>query len=269
VIVARKPRLGHEREFEQWLQRITDEAASMPGHLGSDLQPPGPKHPDEWVIVYQFDSQALLDAWIDSPLRADLLDEGADLTEGDARVQQLATSTGDDPVTAVASFQVRNGQQAAFKRDYEQIIESMSTFEGFLNAQLFPPVEGVQDETVIVFSFRSRPQLDRWFSSDVRHQQLDRLDEHIEGERQLNVVGGFGGWFSLGPREVKTWKQAATVLLALYPTVLLLNELLGWLLPDDFPYLLAVLVGNAFGVAILSWILMPRLTALLDSWLRR
>lgn len=241
----------------------------MPGHLGSDLQPPGPKHPDEWVIVYQFDSQSLLDAWIESPLRAELLAEGADLTEGDARVQQLATSTGDDPVTAVASFQVRDGEREAFEHDYEHIVESMAKFDGFLNAELFPPVEGVQEETVIVFSFRSRPELDRWFTSGVRRQQLERLDEHIEGERQVNVVGGFGGWFTLGPREVKTWKQAGTVLLALYPTVLVLNELLDWLLPADFPYPLAVLIGNTLGVAALSWILMPRLTALLDSWLRR
>ncbi len=269
MIVARKPRAGHERDFERWLQEITDTAARMPGHLGSDLQPPGPKHPDEWVIVYQFDSQGLLDAWIESPVRAELLAEGADLTDGAARVQQLATSSGDDPVTAVSSFRVRDGQRLAFEHDYEQIIESMAKFDGFLNAQLFPPVEDVQDETVIVFSFRSRPQLDAWFNSEERQRQLERLDEHIEGERQLNVVGGFGGWFTLGLREVKTWKQAATVLLALYPTVLVLNEVLGWLLPDGFPYLLAVLIGNALGVAILSWLLMPRLTAALDGWLRR
>jgi antibiotic biosynthesis monooxygenase (ABM) superfamily enzyme len=145
----------------------------------------------------------------------------------------------------------------------------MATFDGFLNAQLFPPVEGVQDETVIVFSFQTRQQLDVWFSSAERRLQLERLKEHTDGEHRVNVVGGFGGWFNLGPREVKTWKQAATVLLALYPTVLLLNEVLDWILPDDFPYLLAVLVGNAIGVATLSWILMPKLTATLGSWLRR
>ncbi len=219
--------------------------------------------------MYQFDSQPLLDAWIESPVRAELLAEGADLTDGDARVQHLALTAVDEPVTAVASFRVREGQRDAFEQDYDRIIESMSTFDGFVNAQLYPPVEGVQEETVIVFSFRSRPQLDRWFTSDERRQQLEQLDEHIEGERQLNVIGGFGGWFTLGPRNVKTWKQAATVLLALYPTVLLLNEVLGWLLTDDLPYLLVVLIGNVLGVAILSWLLMPRLTSALDSWLRR
>ncbi len=241
----------------------------MPGHLGSDVQPPGPDHPGEWVIVYQFDSQPELDRWLESPRRSELLAEGAALTAGDARVQRVASTLGARPVTAVASVEVRDGQWDAFERDYERLYETLETFDGFLRAELFPPVEGVQDATVIVFSFQNRDQLDAWLTSDARREGLARLDEHIQGERQVNVVGGFGGWFSFGPRQVKTWKQATVVLLALYPTVLVLNELFGWLLADDFPYLLSVFVGNVAGVAILSWILMPRLTSALDGWLRR
>ncbi len=269
VIVARRPRTGHERDFERWLHNITDTAAAMPGHLGSELQPPSPSHPNEWVIVYQFESQSLLDNWLESPHRAELLALGADLTDGQARVQRLAINTGDDPVTAVASFRVRPENREAFKLDYEHVAESMATFDGFVSTQLFAPVEGVQEDTVIVFSFRSQPHLDGWLSSDERRHQLERLDEHIDGERQLNVVDGYAGWFSFGPRKVKTWKQAATVLLALYPTVLVLNGILGRLLPDNFPYLLTVLAGNIGGVAILSWLIMPKLTEALDSWLRR
>ncbi len=268
VIVSRTARAGFERDFERWLRRITDTAARAPGHVGSDLQPPGPQHPDEWVIVYQFADQSFLDAWLESPVRAALLAEGSQLTDGDARVQRLAMGAGDDPVTAVASFRVRPGHADAFERDFVEIIDSIEAFDGFLRAQLFPPVDGVQDETVIVFSFRSREQLDVWLASEAREVVLARLDHHIEGERQVNVVGGFGGWFSLGEARVKTWKQASVVLLALYPTLLVLNEVRAWLIPD-VPYLLGLLIGNIFSVAILSWILMPRLTKLLDRWLRR
>jgi antibiotic biosynthesis monooxygenase (ABM) superfamily enzyme len=220
------------------------------------------------VIVYQFADRTLLDKWIESPERAELLAEGVALTAGDARVQRVAMGTGPDPVTAVASFRVLSGQEVAFERDYDVLIDLIEDFDGYLRAQLFPPVEGVQDETVIVFSFQSREQLDEWLDSDERRDGLAKLDEHIDGERQVNVVGGFGGWFSVGERHVKTWKQAAVVLLALYPTVLALNELSSWLIPD-VPYLLALFIGNAAGVAILSWILMPRLTRLFDRWLRR
>jgi antibiotic biosynthesis monooxygenase (ABM) superfamily enzyme len=268
VIVARAARPGHEREFERWLRRITATAAREPGHLGSNLQPPGPQHPNEWVIVYQFADQSMLDAWIASPVRAALLEEGEALTDGEARMQRLAMGTGDDPVTAVASFRILRGHEAEFQRNYEELLELIEDFDGFLRAQMFPPVEGVQDETVIVFSFQSREQLDAWLDSDARGDVITRLDEHLDGERQVNVVGGFGGWFSVDRSPIKTWKQAAVVLLALYPTVLALNALLGWLIPD-VPYLLGVLIGNALGVALLSWVLMPRLTSALDEWLQR
>lgn len=251
------------------MHRITSAASRQPGHLGSDVQPPGPQHPDEWTIVYQFADQQQLEGWLQSPVRAELLAEGGALTDGRARVQRIAMGVGDEPVTAVASFVVRAGHDEAFDAGYQELLDSIRTFDGFLRAQLFPPVAGVQNETVIVFSFESRPQLDRWLESSERLEILGRLDEHLEGERMVNVVGGFGGWFDMGAATVKTWKQAAVVLLALYPTVLVLNEVLGRLLPESTPYLLRVLVGLVAGVATLSWVLMPRLTARLSSWLRR
>lgn len=267
--MARRPLPGHEREFERWLRRITAASARQPGHLGSDLQPPGPQHPDEWVIVYQFADQERLDGWLKSNVRAELLAEGATLTDGPARVQRVAMGVGDEPVTAVASFRVRPDRREAFDVSYQDLIEEIRTFDGFLRAQLFPPVPGVQDETVIVFSFDSRKHLDTWLDSDERNEILARLDQHLDGERMVNVVGGFGGWFDMGPSTVKTWKQAAVVLLALYPTVLLLNEIWGRLLPESTPYLLSVLIGLVSGVAILSWVIMPRLTVLLSGWLKR
>jgi len=267
--VARTPRAGHERDFEKWLRRITSTASPEPGHIGSEVQPPGPEHPNEWVIVYQFSSQRELDGWLTSPVRSELLTEGAALTDGDARIQRLAMGTGDNPVTAVASFRVLQGHEEHFTRHYAEILDSLKTFEGHLRTQLFPPVEGVQEETVIVFSFESREELDIWLDSAERADILARMDTHLDGERQVNVVGGFGGWFELDQSAVKTWKQAVVVLAALYPTVLVLNEILGRLLPESTPYLLRVLVGLVAGVATLSWLLMPRLTARLSGWLRQ
>ena len=54
--------------------------------------------------------------------------------------------TGADPVTAVASFRVLSGQEVAFERDYDVLIDLIEDFDGYQRAQLFPPVEGVQDE---------------------------------------------------------------------------------------------------------------------------
>lgn len=83
------------------------------------------------------------------------------------------------------------------------------------------------------------------------------------------MVGSFGGWFGRpGEASVKRWKQAAVVLLALFPTSLALTALRQWWFPD-MPMVGAVLFGNALGVAVLSSLLMPWLTNLLDGWLHR
>ena len=47
------------------------------------------------------------------------------------------------------------------------------------------------------------------------------MEQFTEGDRTVNVVGGFAGWFdSMGGAQVKKWKSAVAVLLALIPTSL-------------------------------------------------
>jgi antibiotic biosynthesis monooxygenase (ABM) superfamily enzyme len=134
---------------------------------------------------------------------------------------------------------------------------------------MFEPVEGVQGDTVVVYAFDTREHLDRWLASDERRTILEQMDPLLEGDRTMNVLGGFAGWFSpSGLQGAKQWKQAAVVLLALFPVVLVLTLIRQWLVPD-LPLVLAVLVSNVISVAILAWALMPFLTSRLDGWLRR
>jgi antibiotic biosynthesis monooxygenase (ABM) superfamily enzyme len=269
VVVARTPVSGREREFERWLRRLAAAARLADGHVQSEVQPPDAAHPGEWVTVYQFRDAASLSAWLTSPERDALIVDGHDLQLGAEREQVLALADEDDPVTAVASFRVTPGHEHRYDEFHGRLVERLAAFPGFLRSELFRPVAGVQDDTVVVFSFDTREHLDTWLESDARAEMLREIDEYIEGDRTLNVVGGFGGWFGgPGAAEVKRWKQAAVVLLALFPTVLLLTVVRQWLLPD-VGLVLGVLIGNVFGVAILSWVLMPVLTDWFDGWLRR
>ena len=79
----------------------------------------------------------------------------------------------------------------------------------------------------------------------------------------------FAGWFgTAGTSPVKRWKQAALVLLALYPTSLLLTKVRGWVLPDVH-WVFGVLFANVLGIIALTWVLMPFLTSRLARWLER
>ncbi len=256
-------------------------ASKHDGFVRSDIQPPRPQHPDEWVVVYEFASRELLSAWLRSPDRSEMVDAEPDLFIGAPREQVLATRNMDESVQAVASFRLRkidtdaprgvldaSSVEDAFVAEYERLVDVVSAFPGFLRIELFPAVSGVQDETVVVFSFENRVRLDSWLESDERADALRRLEPLFESDRTLNVVGGFAGWFgNPADRPVRTWKQATLILLALYPTALAVGFVRDLVLPD-LPGPVATLVGNAGGVLVLSWWLMPLLTARFAAWLR-
>jgi antibiotic biosynthesis monooxygenase (ABM) superfamily enzyme len=268
VVIARTPVPGREAEFEAWLRRLVAEARQAPGHVHSDIQPPNAVHPGEWIVLYQFDDAELLDAWLRSERRKALMEGGADLAIGQARQQVVALAQQPEPVTAVASFRVVPGSEHRYADFHQRLLALLKTFPGFLRSEVFDPVEGVQDDTVVVFAFDSREHLDAWLDSDRRRALLAEIAPFLEGDRTINVVGGFAGWFGPQGAAVKKWKQATVVLLALVPTALVLTNVRQWLLPDVH-WTLGVLFGNVVGVALLTWVLIPSLTKLLAGWLRR
>jgi antibiotic biosynthesis monooxygenase (ABM) superfamily enzyme len=269
VVVARTPVPGREEEFERWLRRLVAAARQAPGHVHSDIQPPTDVHPGEWVILYQFADADSLHAWLTSQERDALVAEGRDLIAGGIREQVVALAQQPEPVTCVASFYVKPGSEALYVEFHDELVQTMMTFPGFMRSELFPPIAGIQDDTVVLMSFDTREHLDAWLESGERRRMLAAIDPIIEGERTLNVVGGFAGWFGRpGMAKVKRWKQAAVVLVAIMPISLLVTALRRWLLPDA-NWWTSVLIGNIVGVALLSWVAMPILTRLFEGWLRR
>lgn len=269
IIVSRQVIPGLEREFVSWNTRIREAAERWPGHLGSEAQPPDEAHPGEWIIVYRFATAEQLDAWMTSDERRMLLDEGDQLLVGPVREQRLLQAPTERAVTAVMTQRVRPGDWEAFRRAHSQITLVMRDFDGFLSCELVEPVPGIQDDHVVVFAFDSRANLDRWLEAPERREVLDLIEPLIEGERTLNVVGGFAGWFSTGDeREPSRWKQAVAVLIALFPTTLALGAFQRAFFPDA-AWVPALFVSNVIGIVILTWALMPLVTRLLRSWLER
>lgn len=270
IIVSRRVKPGLEQEFARWNARIRTVAERFPGHLGSEAQPPNEAHPDEWMIVYRFATPEQLEAWLTSPERQALLEEGNRLLEEPVREQRLVQSgPGPGAVTAVMSQRVRPDAWDEFRRAHAEITLVMRDFEGFLSCELIEPVPGVQDDHIVLFAFDSRANLDRWLQSEERGRVLRLIEPLIEGERTLNVVGGFAGWFQVDEsRQPRRWKQGVAVLIALYPTTLLLGWVQQTFLPD-VPWIPALFVSNVVGIAILTWWLMPTVTRLLGRWLQR
>lgn len=269
VLVARTVKSGREVDFASWMTRVTNAAQRAAGHVAVDVQQPDSIHPDEWIVVYRFVDTDSLERWLSSEVREQLMAEGADLILGEAREQIFVTGSRGPGVRMVTSYLLKEGRAHEHRAVHEETINDLASHPGFQKREILDAIPGIQPETVVILTFDDEASLRRWLESGVRSQLLSRLDPHIEGAYTTNVLGGFAGWFAFdSAREPKRWKQAAVVLLALYPTVLLISYIRTLVWPGA-PLVPAVFVGNVIGIAVLTWILMPPLTRRLSDWLRR
>jgi uncharacterized protein len=63
--VTRRVRPGHEAAYEEYLEGIISAARRFPGHLGVEVFRPSSAG-GEYRIVYRFDSEEHLHAWLES-----------------------------------------------------------------------------------------------------------------------------------------------------------------------------------------------------------
>jgi uncharacterized protein len=145
-------------------------------------------------------------------------------------------------------------------------------FTGYRSTDVYPPADDRRDEWVVVIDFDDDKSLRDWLDSPVRAKWVEKLEAQIGSFELKAMPGGFSAWFAGLDRgrdgaPPPSWKMAVTVLLGLYPTVMILTLFPG---PYTEPLGMAsaMLVGNALSVAILQWGVMPALTKLLAPWLQ-
>jgi antibiotic biosynthesis monooxygenase (ABM) superfamily enzyme len=144
-------------------------------------------------------------------------------------------------------------------------------FSGYRGTELYPPADGRHQEWVAVIHFDDQESLQRWLDSPVRAEWIKKLHDEISDFQLKTLPSGFGVWFAglvTGPEgeSPPSWKMAMTVLLGLYPTVMLLALLVGrYLAPLGMAG--SMLVSNTLSVAICQWVVMPPLTHALGPWL--
>lgn len=90
VSIARRVIKGREPEYEAWLHRTINTAKTFPGHLGVDVLRPSTQTNGDYVLIVRFDSYAHQRDWEESKERAQLLEEIAELTEGETRVKKVS-----------------------------------------------------------------------------------------------------------------------------------------------------------------------------------
>jgi antibiotic biosynthesis monooxygenase (ABM) superfamily enzyme len=162
-----------------------------------------------------------------------------------------------------------------FMQWQNEVSVAAAKFPGYQTTEVYPPPsgtqsEGNQPEWVVVVHFDDAKSLQDWLDSRQRAEWLAKLPSKAKDFQLKMLPAGLGSWFAGAPEGVVPfphWKMFLSVLLGLYPTVMLLTFFLS---PYTVRYGLAVamLIGNAASVAFLEWLGMPILSRLLGPWLR-
>jgi antibiotic biosynthesis monooxygenase (ABM) superfamily enzyme len=158
----------------------------------------------------------------------------------------------------------------AFLEWQRGVTAAAALFPGYQTTEIYPPA-GEQEEWVVVIHFDDLKTLQDWLGSPKRAEWVAKLPSQTRDFRLKMVPAGFGPWFAGLTRDggpLPPWKMALTVLVGLYPTVMLLNVFLS---PHTqrFGRAAAMLISNVASVAFLQWVGMPWiLTPLLGPWLR-
>jgi uncharacterized protein len=81
AVISTRIKPGQEAAYRRWEQRIAAAQSKAPGFQGYRFEPPIPGVQNDWLAILRFDTDANLQAWLDSPERRRLLEEATPFTE--------------------------------------------------------------------------------------------------------------------------------------------------------------------------------------------
>jgi antibiotic biosynthesis monooxygenase (ABM) superfamily enzyme len=178
----------------------------------------------------------------------------------------------DQTVTAIIVHHPRRDSWLEYERWLVGVGESSRRFEGYLSTDVIRPV-GSETAFTVIIRFAGIDALQTWMQSDVRRQFLQRVEHVLEKGDRYVVQTGLDFWFM--PQTVKPpvrWKQFLLTLSAIFPLTVVVPALLAPLL-GAWQGLPAMLIGKLLVatciVGLMVYVIMPRYTRMVATWLYR
>lgn len=175
-----------------------------------------------------------------------------------------------ESVTITILRTVRPGQEEAFEQRLREFIPQALSFPGHLGVHVLKPTPNTTREYRVVIRFATRARYTEFQSWPPLLHFQQEIAPLLERDPCLEELTGLESWFTL-PGDTRLhplprWKMALVTVLGVYPTSLLLGQLVMPLLPG-WPGWLQSLVMAVLMVVGLTWVVMPLLTWLLRRWL--
>ncbi len=174
------------------------------------------------------------------------------------------------PVTVSIARRVRPGKEQDYEDWVRRIIVIGSKFPGHSGVNVLKPSLGTGGEYILLTRFDNYENQRVWEESEERAGFLTELDEITEGDARITKASGLESWFSLQEVPIQIvpsrYKMTIVITVAVFFLVLLVNVLFKPLL-EQLPFVLRVAVLSVIQVVLLTYVVMPRATALLKNWL--
>lgn len=170
-----------------------------------------------------------------------------------------------EPVKIVLERRAKPGAKEAFEAWIKELIGSASRSGSLQGSSVLTAGGG---DYFVLLRFANQADLDRWQSSPEVVELFRRGEGLAAAGHQPAIRTGLETWFTLPDLPAQKaappkWKMALVTWSALLPQVIALS----FIVPKSLPFPLGAAISTAIPVAMLTWVVMPRLTKLLYRWL--
>ena len=177
------------------------------------------------------------------------------------------------PVTTVIRQRPRPDAVAHYEAWLKEIIPIAQSFAGHQSVNVIKPHAAAEPYT-IVLHFDTIANLRKWLDSDTRRRLVDTIKPYLHRAEDVDIRTGFEFWFTPTAiaKHARPWKQYLVTLSAIFPLTVvvpfILEPLLRWTPVLALPGVRQLLVA-AIIVALMVYVIMPRYTRAIASWLFR
>lgn len=175
------------------------------------------------------------------------------------------------PVTILITRSPRKSSQREFEQALSDTINAALEFPGHLGVTVLKPQRDSNDYQIIV-KFASEAHYQRWCRSNEAAGWFEILNRLEDKPPNLEIMTGLETWFAVNSSTSRPmippprYKMAIVTWLAIFILIVIINWLFGSLLAS-LPMLLRSLILTIVLVALMTYLVMPRMTRLFSWWL--
>lgn len=176
-------------------------------------------------------------------------------------------------VTSIISHEILPEAVAQYEQWLTDIRKVSERFAGYLSTDVIRPL-GKQHTYVVIIRFDGFDNLNRWMQSTERHDFIARMQPFLPQGDRYQIRTGLEFWFTPpGVKHPTPWKQFLITWSAIFPLSTLVPFVIAPIFAKFSPFpgeFIAVrLVGSALIVLMMVYVVMPRYTKWVSSWLFR